>query len=106
MIGMQRLNKNPVLAYIKQEIEVGKVRLVLVRLQTGLLFDRLYRVRKLLVSNIRDLLLVFPSLVENKNRVKQAKVAVSAAESREADRKQQFYSQLQSLYNGNQMDWK
>lgn len=38
-------------------------------------------------------------LWENKNRVKQAKVAVSAAESREADRKQQFYSQLQSLYN-------
>ena len=36
---------------------------------------------------------------ENKNRVKQAKAAVRAAESREADSKQQFYSNLQIQFN-------
>ena len=36
---------------------------------------------------------------ENKNRVKQAKAAVRAAESRQKDSKQQFYSQIQILYN-------
>ena len=34
----------------------------------------------------------------NKNRVKQAKSAVRAAESRQTDTKQQFYSQLEILY--------
>ena len=38
-------------------------------------------------------------LWENKNRVRQAKAAVRAAESREADSKQQFYGQLQILYS-------
>ncbi len=38
-------------------------------------------------------------LWENKNRVKQAKASVRAAESRETDSRLQFYNQLQILYN-------
>jgi outer membrane protein TolC len=38
-------------------------------------------------------------LWENKNRVKQAKTAVVAAQARETDSKQQFYNQLQIQYN-------
>ena len=38
-------------------------------------------------------------LWSNKNRVKQAKMAVTAAESRQIDAKQQYYSKLEILYN-------
>lgn len=37
-------------------------------------------------------------LWENKNRVKQAKAGVVAAQAREQDSKQQFYDRLQNLY--------
>lgn len=38
-------------------------------------------------------------LWENKNRVRQAKASIIAAEARQEDSKQQFYSQVQVLYN-------
>jgi outer membrane protein TolC len=37
-------------------------------------------------------------LWENKNRIKQAKASVAASEAREIDNRQQWYSQLQILY--------
>ncbi len=92
--------KNPVLAYIKQEIEVGKSQVSLSKASNWPTFSTGYMSEKVVGQQHQGFTVgISIPLWENKNRVKQAKVAVSAAESREADRKQQFYSQLQSLYN-------
>ena len=92
--------KNPVLAYIKQEIEVGKSQVSLSKASNWPTFSTGYMSEKVVGQQYQGFTVgISIPLWENKNRVKQAKVAVSAAESREADRKQQFYSQLQSLYN-------
>lgn len=92
--------KNPVLAYIKQEIEVGKSQVSLSKASNWPTFSTGYMSEKVVGQQYEGFTVgISIPLWENKNRVKQAKVAVSAAESREADRKQQFYSQLQSLYN-------
>lgn len=92
--------KNPVLAYIKQEIEVGKSQVSLSKASNWPTFSTGYMSEKVVGQLYQGFTVgISIPLWENKNRVKQAKVAVSAAESREADRKQQFYSQLQSLYN-------
>ena len=91
---------NPVLAYIKQEIEVGKSQVSLSKASNWPTFSTGYMSEKVVGQLYQGFTVgISIPLWENKNRVKQAKVAVSAAESREADRKQQFYSQLQSLYN-------
>lgn len=92
--------KNPVLAYIKQEIEVGKSQVSLSKASNWPTFSTGYMSEKVVGQQYQGFTVgISIPLWENKNRVKQAKVAVSAAESREADRKQKFYSQLQSLYN-------
>ena len=92
--------KNPVLAYIKQEIEVSK-RQVSVSKAMGLpTFSAGYMSEKVVGQRFQGISVgVSIPLWENKNRVKQAKAAVRAAESREADSKQQFYSNLQIQFN-------
>ncbi|KAF5066369.1 Outer membrane efflux protein [anaerobic digester metagenome] len=92
--------KNPVLAYIKQEIEVSK-RQVSVSKAMGLpTFSAGYMSEKVVGQRFQGVSVgVSIPLWENKNRVKQAKAAVRAAESREADSKQQFYSNLQIQFN-------
>lgn len=92
--------KNPVLAYIKQEIEVSK-RQVSVSKAMGLpTFSAGYMSEKVVGQRVQGVSVgVSIPLWENKNRVKQAKAAVRAAESREADSKQQFYSNLQIQFN-------
>ena len=92
--------KNPVLAYIKQEIEVSK-RQVSVSKAMGLpTFSAGSMSEKVVGQRFQGVSVgVSIPLWENKNRVKQAKAAVRAAESREADSKQQFYSNLQIQFN-------
>lgn len=92
--------KNPVLAYIKQEIEVSK-RQVSVSKAMGLpTFSAGYMSEKVVGQRFQGVSVgVSIPLWENKNRVKQAKAAVRAAESREADGKQQFHSNLQIQFN-------
>ena len=92
--------KNPVLAYIKQEIEVSK-RQVSGSKAMGLpTFSHGYMSEKVVGQRFQGVSVgVSIPLWENKNRVKQAKAAVRAAESREADSKQQFYSNLQIQFN-------
>jgi outer membrane protein TolC len=96
---IQAEEKNPVLAYVKQEIEVGKKQ-VSVNKAMGLpSFSAGYMSEKVVGQRYQGITLgISIPLWENKNRVKQAKAAVKAAESKQADSKQQFYSQLQILY--------
>jgi outer membrane protein TolC len=95
----QAEEKNPVLAYVKQEIEVGKKQVSLNKAMGLPTFSAGYMSEKVVGQRYQGISLgISIPLWENKNRVKQAKAAVRAAESRQEDAKQQFYSQLQILY--------
>jgi outer membrane protein TolC len=96
---IQAEEKNPVLAYVKQEIEVGKKQVSLSKAMGLPSFSAGYMSEKVVGQRYQGITLgISIPLWENKNRVKQAKAAVKAAESRQTDSKQQFYSQLQTLY--------
>lgn len=97
---MQAEDKNPVLAYVKNEIEVNKKQVSLSKAMNLPKLTAGYMSEKVVGERYQGITLgVSIPLWSNKNQVKQAKAAVSAAESREIDTKQQFYSQLQILYN-------
>ena len=92
--------KNPLLAYVKQEIEAGKKQISLSKAMGLPTFSAGYMSEKVVGQRYQGISLgLSVPLWENKNRVKQARAAVKAAESRRDDSKQQFYSQLQILYN-------
>ncbi|MPL81058.1 hypothetical protein SDC9_26967 [bioreactor metagenome] len=96
----QAAQKNPVLAYVEQEIELSKRQVSLSKAMGLPTFSAGYMSEKVVGQQFQGLTLgISIPLWENKNRVKQAKAAVSAAETRQTDSKQQFYSQLQILYN-------
>lgn len=92
-------DRNPVLAYVKQEIEVGKKELSLSRtgnlpsLSVGYMGEFTPGQRYQGVS-----LGVSVPLWSNARRVRQAKAAVQAAQSRETDARQQFYSRIEAQY--------
>lgn len=92
--------KNPILSYVKQEVELSKKQVALSRsmglptLSTGYMSEKVVGQRYQGVS-----IGISIPLWSNKNRVKQAKSAVRAAESRKIDTKQQFFIQLQTLYS-------
>lgn len=92
--------KNPVLEYVKQEIEVSKKQISVSKAMGLPTFSTGY-MREKVVGQSYDGLTVGMSipLWENKNRVRQAEAAVRAAESRQYDSKQQFYGQLRTLYD-------
>lgn len=97
---VQAEQKNPVLAYVKQEIEVSQKQVSLSKAMGLPTFSAGYMSEKVVGQQYQGLIFgVSIPLWENKNRVKQAKAAVTAAQSRETDSKQQFYGQLQILYN-------
>ena len=92
--------KNPVLAYVKQEIEVSKKQVSLSKAMGLPTFSAGYMSEKVVGERYQGISVgVSIPLWENRNRVKQAQAAVRAAESRETDSKRQFYGQLQILYN-------
>lgn len=97
---VQAEQKNPVLAYVKQEIEVSK-RQVSVNKAMGLpSFSAGYMDEKEVGQRYQGISVgVSIPLWENRNRVKQARASVRAAELREVDAKQQFYGQLRILYD-------
>jgi outer membrane protein TolC len=97
---IQAEEKNPVLAYVKQEIEVSKKQISLSKAMGLPSFSAGYMSEKVVGQRYQGVSVgISIPLWENKNRVKQAKAAVRAAESREIDGKQQFYGQLKILYN-------
>ncbi|HBK32363.1 MAG TPA: transporter [Porphyromonadaceae bacterium] len=95
----QAAEKNPVLAYVRQEVEVHKQEVSLnkaLRLPT---FSAGYMSEKVVGEHFRGVTFgISIPLWENKNRIKQSKAAVQAAELREADSRQQFYSRLKGQY--------
>lgn len=92
--------KNPVLAYVRQEIEVSKKQVSLSKAMGLPVLTAGYMSEKVVGEHFQGISVgISIPLWGNKNRVKQAKAAVRAAELRVADNKQQFYGQLQILYN-------
>lgn len=92
-------SRNPVLAYVRGEIELSRKELTLSKtgnlpsLSVGYMGEFTLGQRYQGVS-----LGVSIPLWSNARRVRQAKAAVQAAQSREADAKQQFYSKLEAQY--------
>lgn len=91
--------KNPVLAYVKQEIEVSRKQLFLNKTMGLPTFSVGYMGEYVVGQRYQGISLGMSiPLWSNKNRVRQAKAAVRAAESRQADAKEQFYGNLEILY--------
>lgn len=96
----QAAQRNPVLAYARQEIEVNKQQVTLSKMEGLPTLSAGYMSEKVVGERFQGLSVgISIPLWENKNQVKQAKAAVKAAESREMDSRLQFYNQLQLLYN-------
>lgn len=97
---VQAEQKNPILAYIKQEVVVNQKQVSLNKAMGLPKFSAGYLSERVVGQKFQGLTVgVSIPLWENKNRVKQANAAVAAAQSRETDSKQQFYNQLQIQYN-------
>ncbi len=97
---VQAEQKNPILAYVKQEVVVSQKQVSLNKAMGLPKFSAGYMSENVVGQKFQGLTVgVSVPLWENKNRVKQANAAVVAAQSRETDSKQQFYSQLQIQYN-------
>lgn len=92
-------SKSPVLQYVKGEIEIGQQQ---VKLNTALglpKFNAGYMSEKVVGERYQGVTVgVSIPLWENKNRIKQAKAQVRAAEKTLEDTKVQFYSNLQNLF--------
>ncbi len=93
-------SKSPVLAYVKQEIEVSKRQLSLSKSMSYPTFRAGYMSETIAGTRLDGVSvgLSLP-LWENTNRVKQARAALAASQAREEESKQQFYNQLEILYN-------
>jgi outer membrane protein TolC len=97
---VQAEDKNPVLAYMRNEIEVSQKQVSLSKAMNLPKFTAGYMSEKVVGQRYQGVSLgISIPLWSNKNQVKQAKASVAAAQSREADTKQQFFSQLQIQYS-------
>ena len=97
---LQAEQKNPILAYIKQEVVVSQKQVSLNKAKGLPTFSAGYMSENVVGQRFQGLTMgVSVPLWENKNRVKQAKSAVVSAQARQTDSKQQFYNQLQIQYN-------
>ena len=91
--------KNPLLQYVKQQIEVSKEQVKLGKAMILPKFSAGYSLERTLGQKYQGISVgISIPLWENKNRVKQAKAGVVAAQAREQDSKQQFYDRLRNLY--------
>lgn len=90
---------NPVLQYVRQEIEVSRNEVNLSKASGLPDFSVGYMSENTTGQNYKGISFgVSIPLWGNKNRVKQAKANVAAAEARQVENKQQFYDQLRNLY--------
>lgn len=91
--------KNPLLGYVKQQIEVGKQEIRLKRAMNLPQFTAGFMSEKTLGQKYQGVSVgIAIPLWSNKNKVKQAKANIRAAEMRQMETKQYFYDQLQSLF--------
>jgi len=96
----QAEQNNPILVYIKQEVLLSQKQVTLNKAKGLPTFSAGYMSEKVVGQRFQGLTLgISVPMWENKNRVKQAKAAVVAAQAREMDSKQQFYNLLQIQYN-------
>lgn len=92
--------KSPVLAYIRQQLEIEKRQVSLTKAMNLPTLTAGYLSEKVVGETFQGVTVgVSIPLWENRNRVKHAHAAVRAAESRAEEGKQQFYNRLQLLYN-------
>jgi outer membrane protein TolC len=90
---------NPVLEYVRQETAVSKQQVSLSKAMGWPALSAGYMSEAVVGQHYQGMTLgISIPLWENKNRVKQAKAAVRAAETRQADRIHQFHSHLRTLY--------
>lgn len=92
--------KNPILAYVKQTVEVSKKQVSINKAQNLPEFSVGYMSEKVVGQRYQGIITgVSIPLWTNKNKVKQAEAEVLAAEKNVIDRKQQFYAQLHLQFN-------
>ena len=92
-------NKNPVLAYVKSDIALNKKQLSLNKAMNLPSFSVGYMSEKTAGQRYQGVSVgVSIPLWSNRNKVRQAQAAVTAAEVRKTDATVQFYSQLEILY--------
>ncbi len=92
--------KNPVLSYVKQEVELIKKQVSLSKSMGLPTFSAGYMSENIVGQRYQGVSIgVSVPIWSNKNRVKQAKTAARAAESRVVDAKQQFFSNLEIQYS-------
>lgn len=91
--------KNPLLAYVRQQIEVSKHEVKLNKTMGLPSFSAGYTSEITPGQKYRGFTVgISIPLWENKNKVRQAKANVAAAEMKQQESKQYFYNQLQILY--------
>lgn len=91
--------QNPLLQYVRTQVEVSKKEVKLNKTQALPTFSAGYMREKTLGQAYQGVTVGMSiPLWGNKNKVKQAKTAVIAAEARQEEARQQFYDQLQTLY--------
>lgn len=91
--------KNPTLSLARQQISVSKREVKLSRAEGLPSLSAGYMMEKTMGEKFQGITLgISIPLWENKNKVKQAKATVRAAESRHADAREQFGQQLRNLY--------
>jgi len=92
-------SKNPVLQYVRTQIEIGQQQVKL-NCAMGLpKFSAGYMSEKIVAEHFQGITLGMNiPLWENKNRVREAKAQTRAAEAIFEDSKVQFYNRLQILY--------
>lgn len=92
--------RNPALAYIRQQVEVEKKQVSLKKAMNLPTFTAGYLSENVVGEKFQGFTVgVSIPLWENKNQVRHARASVKAAESRLEEGQQQFYNNLQLLYN-------
>lgn len=91
--------QNPLLQYVREQVEVSRKEVKLSKMLALPTFSAGYMREKTLGQSYQGITIGMSiPLWGNKNKVKQAKAAVVAAQARQEDTKQQFYDRLQTLY--------
>jgi outer membrane protein TolC len=90
---------HPALAYAGQQVTLRKQQVTLQKALSLPVFSAGYMSERVVGQQYRGVSVgISLPLWENKNRVKQARAAVSAAEGQQADQRQQLYGQLYAAY--------
>jgi outer membrane protein TolC len=90
---------NPVLEYVKQEVEIVKTQIALNKALSLPNFSAGFMREKVVGEAYQGISLgISIPLWENKNRVRQARAALKANEAKQSDARLQFYEYLRNLY--------